>query len=281
MENQKKAVILLIVTAILWSIGGLFIKLINWHPLAIAGMRSLIAGTILMLIYRKFRWRWSPAVIGGGMTYALMVIMFVTANKLTTAANVILIQYSAPIYIALFSRWFLNEEITWLDWLTTGIVIGGLMLFFIDDLTLADFWGNILALLSGVGMAWFFLFTRKLKNESTIEPIILGNLLTTLIGLPFMLQSSPDVTGWSALFILGIFQLGLPYYLFSIAIKHVTAMEAILIPIIEPILNPIWVLLLVGEIPGKWAIIGGVIVITAVTSRSIFTTRKQVAMADS
>jgi len=102
MENRNKAEILLIITAILWSTSGLLIKVIDWHPLAIAGMRSIIAGTVLMLIYRKFYWRWSVSLLAGGISYAIAVIMFVTANKLTTAANVILIQYSAPIYIALY-----------------------------------------------------------------------------------------------------------------------------------------------------------------------------------
>jgi len=279
MEDRNKAEILLVITAILWSTSGLLIKLIDWHPLAIAGMRSIIAGTVLMLIYRKFHWRWSASLLGGGISYAIAVIMFVTANKLTTAANVILIQYSAPIYIALFSRWFLNEDIIWIDWLTTGVVIWGLTLFFMDDLSISDFWGNILAMFSGIGLAWFFMFVRKIKNISTMEPIILGNLLTGVIGLPFMFQSSPDVGGWVALFIMGIFQLGLSYYLFSIAIKHVTAMEAILIPIIEPILNPIWVLLMVGEVPGKWTVVGGVIVIAAITIRGVLTNRKQVLIA--
>lgn len=279
MENRNKAIILLVITATLWSTSGLLIKLVDWHPLAIAGMRSIIAGTVLMAIYRKLHWRWSTSLIGGGISYAIAVTMFVIANKLTAAANVILIQYSAPIYIALFSRWFLSEDITWIDWLTTGVVIAGLTLFFMDDLTLSDFWGNILAMLSGVGLAWVFMFVRKIKHISTIEPIILGNFLTGLIGLPFMFHSSPDIGGWTALFIMGIFQLGLSYYLFSIAIKHVTAMEAILIPIIEPILNPIWVLLMLGEVPGKWAAIGGVIVIASVTIRGVITNRKHVLVA--
>jgi len=274
MHQRKQAVLLLIISAILWSLGGLLIKLVTWNPMAIAGARSFIAGTFLLTLYRRPQWRWSIPQIGGGIAYAAVVILFVLGNKLTTAANAILIQYSAPIYIALFSGWFLNEKIRWSDWLTIMIVISGLFLFFLDELSPAGFWGNICAILSGVSLAWLFLFLRKQKNESTIESVILGNFLAAVVGLPFIFEALPDRAGWIGLIILGIVQLGLPYFLFSIAIKSVTALEAILIPIIEPILNPIWVLLLVGEMPGKWAIMGGIIVLMAVTTRGIFTMKK-------
>jgi drug/metabolite transporter (DMT)-like permease len=273
MNDRQKAVGLLVITSILWSFGGLLIKLVDWHPLAIAGMRSLIAATFLLLITRRWHLTWSTAQIGAAIAFALMVLLFVAGNKLTTAANMILIQYTAPIYIALFSSWFLKEKVTQFDWFILTIVMAGLVLFFVDELTPTGWLGNVLALLSGVCLAWLFLFLRRQKETSTIESIILGNILAGIIGLPFMFQHAPSLSGWVGLLVLGVVQLGLPYWLVSIAIKNVNAMEAILIPVIEPILNPIWVLLIMGERPGPWSLLGGAIVLFAITLRGIWTIR--------
>jgi drug/metabolite transporter (DMT)-like permease len=159
------------------------------------------------------------------------VILFVLANKLTTAANAILLQYSAPIYVALFGAWFLNERATGLDWLTIIFVMGGMLLFFLDDLTGGNRWGNICAM--------------------------------------------PDAKGWIGLLLLGVFQLGLPYILYTAAIKHLAALEASLIPVLEALLNPLWVFLLIGETPGWWAVVGGMIVLGAVTARGVIMTKFQ------
>ncbi len=277
MINERKAIGLLVITAILWSTGGFFIKWVQCHPLAIAGLRSLISVTLLLLIHRKWCLNWSKYQIAGGIAYAAMVIFFVTGNKLTTAANVILIQYTAPIYVALFGSWFIEEKTSRMDWIFIIIVLGGLLLFFMDNITPASFWGNICAILSGIAMAWLFMLLRKQKSESTIDSILFGNVLTALIGVPFAFQSFPDINGWFGLVFLGIFQLGLSYHLFSIAIKHVTALESTLILTIEPILNPIWVFLLAGETPGKWAIVGGIIVFFSITIRSLLILLKKSA----
>ncbi len=273
MINERKAIGLLVITAILWSTGGFFIKWVQSPPLAIAGIRSLISVTLLLLIHRKWRLSWSKYQIAGGFAYAAMVIFFVTGNKLTTAANVILIQYTAPIYVAIFGHWFLGEKTSRVDWIFILVVLGGLFMFFLDNISPAGFWGNFCAILSGIAMAWLFMLLRKQKSESTIDSILLGNVITALIGIPFAFQNFPNFNGWLGLLFLGIFQLGLSYQLFSIAIKHVTALESTLILTIEPILNPIWVFLLAGESPGKWAIMGGIFVFFAVTIRSFLMIR--------
>ncbi|MBN1828865.1 MAG: DMT family transporter [Deltaproteobacteria bacterium] len=269
MKNRNQAILFLLCTAILWSAGGILIKSIQWHPMAICGGRSAIAAAFLLLVSRRLKWHWSWPQIGGGVAYAALVILFIAANKLTTAANAILIQYSAPIYIALFSNWFIGEKITRFDWLIIFIVLAGLTLFFVDEITVEGFWGNICALLSGVSLAWLFLFMRKQKDADPIESVIIGNILAAVVGIPFILQSAPGGLGWPGLVAMGIFQLAIPYWLFSQAIKHVTALEAVLIPILEPILNPIWVLLIVGETPGPWALVGGIIVLSTVAARGI------------
>lgn len=269
--ERHKAISFLIVTAILWSSAGLLIKMISWNPIAIAGMRSAVAAVVLLIFLRRPHLTWSFAQIGGAIAYTVTVISFVAANKLTTAANAILLQYTSPIYAALFGAWFLGERATRLDWVTIWAAMGGMMLFFFDDLTSGGFWGNMCAVLSGVTFACLVLFMRKQKNDSPLESIFLGNILTALIGFPFMLEAIPSASSWVALILAGVLQLGLSQILYSAAIKHVTALEAILIPVIEPVLNPLWVFLVMGEAPGPWAFLGGFIVLAAVTIRYVVT----------
>ena len=271
---KSRAIFFLIIAALLWSSGGLLIKLVAWNPIAIAGTRSAIAALVMLAFRRRMRFNWGPSQLGGAFCYAATVILFVAANKLTTAANAILLQYTAPIYVALASYWFLRERITRADLLAIGAAIGGMTLFFLDDLSMGGLWGNIVSILSGIAFAGTALFLRKQKDSSPLESLFLGNIVTFLIGLPFILRSSPNAAGWLGLVLLGVFQLGCSYILYAEAIKHVTALEAILIPILEPVLNPIWVFLMLSERPGKWAICGGIIVLTAVTLRCLSSLRR-------
>jgi drug/metabolite transporter (DMT)-like permease len=148
-------------------------------------------------------------------------------------------------------------------------------LFFLDTLTPGNLLGNVCAILSGIGFAFFVLFMRRQKNESPIETVILGNFFTGLIGIPFMFESMPGPMSWLGLLFLGVVQLGISYALYSEAIRHVSALEAILIPGIEPILNPVWVFLMLGERPGKWALVGGFVVLISVTLRSLIAVRRK------
>jgi drug/metabolite transporter (DMT)-like permease len=270
LSSKSKAIFLLICTAILWSKGGFLIKYIQWHPVAIAGGRSILAALIMWAYVKKPKFTWSSIQIMGAVAYALTVILFVIANKLTTAANAILLLYTGPIYVALFSFWFLKEKITTIDWITILTVIGGMALFFMEKLSHDGLLGNIIAILAGISFAWLALCLRKQKDESPLESLILGNILTGIIGLPFIIDSGiPSQQSMIALIVLGVFQLGLPYILYSKAIKHVSALDAVLIPVLEPILNPIWVFLLLGESIGIWPMIGGAIIIIAITIRAI------------
>ncbi|MBS4031753.1 MAG: EamA family transporter [Clostridiales bacterium] len=268
--GRSKAVVLLIITALLWSMGGLLIKLIPWHPIAIAGSRSAIAALLFFVYVRKPKWTGSSAQLGGAVAYAGTVITFVAATKMTTAANAILLQYTAPVYVALFGAWFLKERTGLADWITVVTVIGGMILFFIDDLSPGYMLGNIFAMLSGMCFAVMVLCLRKQKDGSPLESVLYGNILTAVIALPFLTgQPRLDIAGWVTIAGLGVFQLGLSYIMYTVAIKHVTALDAILIPVVEPILNPVWVLLFIGEVPGSWALLGGVIVLFSVTARCL------------
>lgn len=268
-SSRRRAVLFLVLVAMLWSTGGFFIKFVNWNPLAIAGTRSGIAAALMLAFRRRMDLHWGAAQMGGAVCYAGTVILFVVSNKLTTAANAILLQYTAPIYVAALSYWILKERLTKWDPAAAALTVGGMGLFFLDDLSRGGLWGNIAAICSGMAFAGTILFLRKQKDRSPLESIFLGNILTFLIGLPFMFRGSPGAAGWGALVFLGVFQLGLSYIIYAEAIRHVTAFEGILIPVLEPVLNPLWVFLLLGERPGKWAVVGGCVVLATVTARCL------------
>lgn len=265
---HRRALLLLLLTAVLWSLGGVLIKWVNWNPVAIAGIRSLIGAALIgIAFHRELRFTWTFDQIGGAIAYAGTVVLFVIANKLTTAANAILLQYTAPVYVALFSPWFLGEQADRRDWLTLLIMLGGMALFFIDELSFDGYLGNSIALASGLCFAWLTLFLRRQKDCSALPSLLLGNLLAGVIGLPFMFQSMPDLSSCVGLLLMGVVQLGLPYILYALALRHVRAVEGILVPMIEPVLNPVWVFLMMGEKPSPWAIVGGAMILGAVLFR--------------
>ncbi|MEO5718162.1 MAG: DMT family transporter [Chthoniobacterales bacterium] len=266
--------ILLLLAALCWSLGGVLIKSIDWPPMAIAGGRSAIAIPVILLWIGRPRFTFSAAQIGGALGYAGTVILFVFATRMTTAANAIFLQYTAPIYVALIGRWYLGERASRIDWAVIAVALFGIALFFMDRLTTAGMWGNIIALGSGLAFTAVALFLRKEKDGSPIASILLGNILVALAGLPFIL-SAPSLGGhgWWRLLLLGAVQLGLPYIFYATAIKQVTALEATLIPLLEPVLNPLWVMLALGERPGPWAIVGGLLVLGAVLGRSLLMMR--------
>lgn len=259
--------------ATLFSTSGLFIKIISLTPLALVSARSIIAALIMALWLRRPHFTWSVAQVGGAVALVATQILFVLATRQTTAANAIFLQYTAPVYVALFGAWFLGEKAKSYDWLTMAAIAVGFFLFFNDKLSPSGWWGNVYAIISGMTLAWLLLFMRKQKDGSTAETILLGNILAGIIGLPFLLSASPTPGDWAGILFLGVLQLGIPFILMSVAIKWLTAVEAVLIQTLEPIFNPIWVFLVIGELPSFWALVGGLIVLTAVTGRAIVATK--------
>jgi drug/metabolite transporter (DMT)-like permease len=271
--------ILLLLSALCWSLGGVLIKSIDWPPMAIAGGRSAIAIPIILLCIGRPRFTFSRAQVGGALGYAVTVVLFVFATRMTTAANAIFLQYTAPIYVALIGRWYLGERASRIDWLVIAVALAGIALFFLDRLTVAGLWGNIIALGSGLAFASVALFLRKEKAGSPVTSIVLGNVIVAVVGAPFMFQapSLGEDDLWR-LVLLGAVQLGLPYVLYATAIKQVSALEATLIPLLEPVLNPLWVMLALGERPGPWAIVGGLLVLSAVLGRGVMMIRTRPPM---
>jgi len=273
-SEHRRALLLLAVCGLVWSTGGLLLKLVIWHPIAIWSARSAFCALLLWLARRPSLRGITRIEWGAALALAATTGLFIVANKLTTAANAILIQYSAPIWIALLGQWFLGERATRLDWITIAVVLGGIVLFFADELAPGHAAGNLVALGAGVAFAFSAMTLRRVALDhpdvDPLRPVLLGNALAAVLGAPFLLFGgpAPDAGGWAALVALGFVQQGAAYLAFTWAIRHATALESMLIPIVEPILSPLWVALAVAEIPGPWALVGGAIVVGSVALRA-------------
>ena len=270
---RRQAIILLVLTALLWSTSGLFVKLISWQPLSILSARSMLATVVFLIYLRQFNFRWTRLQIAGALAYVSAQLFFIMATKLTTAANAIFLQYTSPLYVGLFGYWLLREQPRRADWGAMLVIFAGMVLFFGDALSLEGVYGNLLGILSGLAMAGMILCMRGQKAGTPANTILMGNLLSILIGLPFLLQETFSPASVSIILYLGIFQIGLSFVLYSIAIKHVQALESTLILTIEPILNPLWVFLVLGEVPGRLAIAGGALVVGAAMVRATISAR--------
>ena len=268
--SRKNAILMLLFAGVLWSLGGLLIKSIPWHPLAISGLRGGIAAIVIYAFSKDRKIIITYEKLFAACLYTLVVTLFVVANKLTTAGNAILLQYTAPVYVALFGYMFLGEKSTFIDWITIFILLVGLTLFFLDDLSFDGYLGNALAILSGMSFAALTISLRKQKNHNPSDSILLGNILTLIIGLPLIIsETSFNLHSIILILILGTIQLGVPYILYTTAIKHVTALDAIIFPVVEPILNPILVFFILGETLGPWAFLGGALVLGSVVLRGL------------
>ncbi|MBI5954662.1 MAG: EamA family transporter [Chloroflexi bacterium] len=273
LSERRKAVLFLVLAAVLWSTSGVLVKIMDWQPLAILAGRSLF-GSIVFLIYlrripRHFnRWQLSAAA-----AFILTQFLFITSTKLTTAANSIFLQYTAPIYVMLLAYWFLGEKPSRTDWLSMVVIFVGLTLFFGDKLSPEGFYGNLLAILSGVTSAVMIVSFRAQKDGNPAESNLIGFLFTATLGIPFILKETWTVNSWLILAFLGIFQIGFAFIFFTKGIKHIPALEANLIGTLEPVLNPIWVFVFYGESMGKFALIGGLILLGGVILSAVGSAR--------
>lgn len=264
-----RGVLLLLGAALLWSTGGFLIKLVDVSGMAVSSGRSIIAVCALMALTRRVPLRPSFAVSRCGLLYAMTVTTFVIATKLTTAANAIVLQYAAPVYVALLSARFLHERIVIRDWIAIALVLIGMGIFFADGISVGSNLGNMFAVLSGLCFASFVVALRQIRDQHPVDAVIVGNCVAFLVGLPWLVESTWNVPSVVGILLLGFFQLGLSYFFYTKAIVHVTALEAVLIPVVEPILNPVWVYLGMDEVPSPWAVLGGIIVLSAVTWRAL------------
>ena len=285
--------------AILWSTSGLFIKLLDWHPVVISGGRSILAAGVLFALRCisagrktgtenisknnpgnnseinsracKNAFLKTLELAGFGCFYAATMILFVIANKLTASANAILLQYAAPMWTALLGWLVLKEKPRWEHWFALVLVGIGLFLVLSGGLSKGSIAGDIIALLSGVAFAGNSVVLRLKKDGNPADILLFSHIICALFSVPFFILYPPvmDTGSVFSIVFMGIFQIGAASALFAYGLKRVPAIQAMLTATIEPVLNPVWVLLVTGEKPALSVLTGGSLIIAAVVFSSV------------
>lgn len=269
-SEHTKGILAVFLTALLWSSGGLFIKLITLTPMQISFFRCLIAAIVFAILFRQKILKLNPLALLNSFSYAAVLIFFVIATKTTTAANAIFLQSTAPIYVLIFEPLLTKTKWEKINVVTIAVCFVGMILFFMGDLTPGDIKGNLAALFAGVAFAAFFLGMKKNDKQYGEASIFYGNVIVAIVCIPFLFEmNSLTISDLWKLTFLGVFQIAFAYALFSYGIKRILAVEASIISMLEPVLNPIWVFIGYGEVPSLYAIIGGVIIISAITIRTL------------
>jgi len=277
-EHEQKPLalpppVLVLIAVLMWSTGGVLIKLTSLDAYQLTFFRSFLAAVTVLILTRKSGLRINAFGAITSVIYAVLLFLFVWATKHTTAANAIFLQYTAPIYILIFAPFIIGERFHWRDLVTIIFCIGGMSLFFVGKLELNDYWGNFAALVSGIFLGLYIMLLRhpRALGMNSVIAVIYGNFVLALLCLPSGIGALPTLTLPDGLLVsaLGIFQIGLSYMLF---IKGVTAgtrpLDASIIGFFEPILNPVWVFLFYGEQPSKWAIGGGLVIVATVAGHT-------------
>jgi len=269
-KTSSSPLLLVLGAAILWSTGGLFIKATHLSPFELSFGRSLLATITIVIFTRKEGFGLNRISAITSVLYAALLILFVVATKLTTAANAIFLQYTAPVYVLLLEPIFYKEKFRARDFVTVAACVAGMSLFFVGKLRPQDVRGNLFALASGVCFALFFLLLRhaKARQVNRAASAIYGNLIAVVLCAPAFfgaLRRGISPEDYARMAYLGIVQLGFAYLLFTLAMaRGLRSLDAGIIAYVEPVLNPIWVFLFLGERPSGWAIVGGAIIIASV-----------------
>jgi drug/metabolite transporter (DMT)-like permease len=278
-QASVSPLLLVVGAAVLWSTGGLFIKAIQLSAFELSFGRSLLAAITIAIFTRREGFGINKISAITSILYAALIILFVLATKLTTAANAIFLQYTAPVYVLLLEPIFYKEKFRGRDFITVALCLGGMTLFFVGKLRPQDVSGNLLALASGVAFALFVLLMRhsKARDVNRASSAIYGNLLAVVICTPWFLGAAKrgiSATDFACIAYLGIVQIGFAYLLFTLAMaRGVRSLDAGIIGYIEPVLNPVWVFLFIGERPSGWAMIGGLIIVTSVIFHTLIEIR--------
>ena len=270
---------LVLAAAIIWSTGGLFIKWTSLSGLELSFGRSLLAAITVAIFTRREGFGINRITAIASVLYAALLLLFVLATKATTAANAIFLQYTAPLYVLILEPLLYKEKFRRRDLIVVVFCLIGMSLFFVGKLRPQDVAGNLLALGSGLCFALYFLFLRhsSSRNVNRASSVIYGNLLVVLICAPAGLAAFPTLTRFDALVVLylGVVQIGIAYTLFTLGMaRGIRSLDAGIVGYIEPVLNPVWVFLVLSERPSKWALIGGAIIVTAVAVHTVLKARE-------
>lgn len=271
MTASQRGTLFVAISAALYSIGGLCIKVIPWNGMSINGGRTAIALVVIgaYLLWTKHPLRLNRWVALGALSVFGTNALFSLANKLTTAANAIVLQFTVPIFVILFSALFFRKKPQKLDLAACAVVLGGILFFFLDSLEMGGGLGNVLALLSGVSYAGVFLM-NDMPDSDAISSVFWGDVLSAVTGLPFLAHETEfTATAVFSLVILGTFQVGVAYVLLCIGLKTTPPVTASLISGIEPVLNPILVAIFYKEAIGAYAMVGAAIVIGGVVAYNV------------
>jgi len=262
--------LLIAAAALLWSTGGLAIKLVPLPAMGVVFWRSLVAGLVILAAFRPSRASWRHAAPSTVIVYALMILTFVSATKMTTAANAIFLQYTGPLYVLALAPFLLKEPFRRADAAAVAVALLGMSLFFVGRLDPGALAGNLVAVLSGVFFGLTVLLLRRDASGDAIPSVIAGNLAAAALALPFAWGNlALDLRGVALVLFLGVFQMGISYILFVRGLGTVPAAEASLLGMLEPTFNPLWAFLGLGETPSGWASLGGLIVLAAVGARTL------------
>jgi len=280
-RTNRKGPLFIALASLCWSFGGVFIKFIPWGAMSIVGIRAVLAAMVFVIYRRSFKVEFTLGNIMTAVCLSSTTVMYVFANKLTTAAAAILLQFTAPVFIILIYLVFYRKKPTVSAVIAVLLTLFGMMLFFAENLDTGAFWGNIMALVSGLSMAGVYVCNKR-EDTNPENALFLGFLINSCIGLPFAFSDvTADITAWVAVLILGVVQVGFAYIFFSKGIKQTPALLACLISTIEPVLNPLWVMLagLIGllpetEIPGILALTGGAVIVVTVVGYNVWLEKK-------
>ena len=260
--------LLILFTGVLWSLGGVFIKSLELPPVVIAFYRSIFASLLFSLFVTRSGWRLGVPLLVSVASYTATMSFFVWANKLTTAANAIVLQYTAPIFVFLFIRLWFHEPISRSNLLTLFLGMVGVTIIFSESRGQQDLQGVTVALFSGIVFSIYMVNLRFLKGINPLALTFVNNLVCSLALLPLavtqLVLSTDQILALAAM---GVVQLGIPYFLFSKGLETISLQEASLIVLVEPVLNPVWVVLIVGEVPSGATLVGGGVILFSLVLR--------------
>lgn len=281
MSTKRKGELMMVVCAVLWSISGITMKYIDWSPFLISGGRGLFSALIVYLSMRvsHYPMKFTKKSMGIAVCTFINILTFISANKLTTAANAIVLQYTAPIFVVLITVFVLKRRLKAHEIIAVLVAICGVVLFFLDQMSPQGMLGNILATTSGFFMGLVYALSGEIKDDGErISGLVIGHALLALIGIPvgLVFTDPANITLVPILLVvfLGTVQMGIPYVLFGRASVMISGVELSLITMLEPMLNPLWVALIYGEIPGPRALFGMVLIIGAVVAYTVIDAKR-------
>ncbi|HWS30524.1 MAG TPA: DMT family transporter, partial [Clostridia bacterium] len=268
---QIKGVLLMLSCAAMWSLGGIFVKRIPWNPFVLGGWRGVFCVAVYLIFFAvtKRRFVFDRRSLLVGAASALSSFCFLAATKLTTAANAIVLQYTSPVFLMLLSTMFLKKRFRRKDYAVVVVTLAGIVLFFLDGISVGNMWGNLIAIFSGVVFACVYMFMGEAKDESArVSGMLVGALISAAVGVPLGFVQGTEITlsvmGLTAL--MAVFQFSIPNILYSAALNSCSPLACSLLSAAELLLNPLWVFLITGEKPGLWAFVGATVIIATITA---------------